>query len=245
MNDVTAFIRQQLFALQDLSYREFHRGLIPTVNPDTVIGVRAPALRRLAKEVYKNHDFIGFLRELPHTYYDENNLHGFLVCEMTDYDKTIDEIDRFLPFVDNWATCDLLRPKAFRRAARQCPDRLEADIRRWMSSSEPYTIRFGIEMLMTFFLESAENAELDGLNTSAMFQPEYLDWVAAIANDHYYVRMMVAWFFATALAKQYDATLPYIEHYVLPAWTHRKSIQKAIESLRLTPDQKSYLKTLR
>lgn len=245
MSDTAAVIRQQLFTLQDLSYREFQKGLIPTVNPDTVIGVRTPALRRLAKEVYKNHDFIGFLRELPHTYYDENNLHGFLVCEMTDYDQTIDEIDRFLPFVDNWATCDLLRPKAFRRAAVQCPDRLEADIRRWMSSSEAYTIRFGIEMLMTFFLDCAKNDELDGVKHTATFRQEYMDWVAAITNEHYYVRMMVAWFFATALAKQYDATLPYIEHRVLPAWTHRKSIQKAIESFRLTSDQKSYLKTLR
>lgn len=245
MSDITALIRQQLFALQDLSYKEFHTGLIPTVNPDRVIGVRTPALRRLAKEVYKNHDFIGFLRELPHTYYDENNLHGFLVCEMTHYDKTIDEIDRFLPFVDNWATCDLLRPKVFRMAAIQHPDRLEADIRRWMSSSAPYTIRFGIEMLMTFFLDSPKNAALDGLKPSATFRPEYLDWVAAITDEHYYVRMMVAWFFATALAKQYEATLPCIEHHTLPAWTHKKSIQKAMESFRLTPEQKSYLKTLR
>lgn len=226
-------IQQQLFALQDVSYQAFHSKLIPSVDFCTVVGVRMPALRRLAKELYKNGGYEDFMYTLPHTYYEENNLHGLLICQIQDYPLTIDAFEHFLPFVDNWATCDLLRPCAFAVAAKRNPDRLLSDIHRWMSSDEPYTIRFGVEMLMVFFLDGPVN-----------FRPEHLDSVANIRNEHYYVRMMVAWFFATALAKQYESSIPYLENHVLPDWTHRKTIQKAIESFRITPEQKSYLRTL-
>ena len=177
-------------------------------------------------EVYAEID--DFLSSLPHKYYDENNLHGFIIAEMKDYDRTIAEIDRLLPYIDNWATCDLIRPKLFSKNH----DKLIKDIRRWMKSSKTYTIRFGIEMLMTHFLDD-------------YFRPEYLEWVASITNDEYYVKMMVAWYFATALAKQYDATLPIIEQKRLASWTHNKTIQKAIESYRITDEQKEYLKGLK
>ncbi len=226
-------IQQQLFALQDVSYQAFHSKLIPSVDSGTVIGVRMPALRRLAKELYKNGGYEDFMSTLPHTYYEENNLHGLLICQSQDYSRTIDTLEHFLPFVDNWATCDSLRPCAFAIAAKRDPDRLLSDIHHWMSSDEPYIIRFGIEMLMVFFLDGPAN-----------FRLEHLDSVANIQNEHYYVRMMVAWFFATALAKQYESTIPYLENHVLPDWTHRKTIQKAIESFRITPEQKSYLRTL-
>ena len=172
------------------------------------------------------------MNTLPHEYYDENTLHGLILCEEKDYDKTIALLDKWLPFVDNWATCDLVQPRAFRLAAKRQPERLLTDCLRWTGSTEPYTIRFGVNMLMTHFLD-------------ALFRPELLARVAAIESDHYYVRMGVAWYFATALAKQYEAALPYIEQHRLCDWTHRKTIQKAIESYRVSDDHKAYLKTFR
>lgn len=221
-------IVDRLFEMQDLKYKEFQCKLIPGIDLDSVIGVRTPKLRAYAKELYKSGDYREFLNELPHKYYDENNLHGFIICQMKDYDQAVEEIDRLLPYVDNWATCDLMRPKAFDRQH----DRLIEDIRRWMSSDETYTIRFGEEMLMTFFLDSD-------------FRVEYLEEVATIRSEEYYVNMMTAWFFATALAKQYDATLPFIEGMRLDKWTHNKAIQKACESYRVSDQQKSYLRTLK
>ena len=236
-------IQQQLFALQDYDYKAFHSKLIPNISPDTVIGVRMPALRKLAKAIYRQGEYRAFLRELPHTYYEENNLHGALICEMCDYGECITALDAFLPYIDNWATCDMIRPKAFDSCAKQHPCVLIQDIRRWINDTHPYTIRFGMEMLMTYFLDG--NDTPNAAATVATFRSEYLDWVAQDRNEQYYVRMMVAWFFATALAKQYAATLPYIEKHVLPKWTHNKAIQKAIESYRITDAQKAYLRTLK
>lgn len=236
-------IQQQLFALQDADYKAFHSKLIPNIPPDRVIGVRMPALRRLAKAIYRQGEYRAFLRELPHRYYEEDNLHGALICEMCDYGECIAALDAFLPYIDNWATCDMIRPKALVLCAKRNSDVLIQDIRKWMSNTHPYTIRFGMEMLMTYFLDG--NDTPNDAVTAATFRPEYLDWVAKDRNEHYYVRMMAAWFFATALAKQYAATLPYIEQQALPVWTHNKAIQKAIESYRITDAQKAYLRTLK
>ncbi|MBR4584042.1 MAG: DNA alkylation repair protein [Bacteroidales bacterium] len=201
---------------------------MPGIDIERIIGVRTPQLRATAKQYAKDAEIDDFLSNLPHQYYDENNMHGFIISEIKDYDRSIAEIDRLLPYVDNWATCDLIRPKAFNKKHSQ----LIKDIRRWMKSGKTYTIRFGIEMLMTHFLDND-------------FRPEYLEWVANICNDEYYVKMMVAWYFATALAKQYDATLPIIEQKRLAPWTHNKTIQKAVESYRITTEQKEYLKGLK
>ncbi len=236
-------VQQQLFALQDIDYKAFHSRLIPNIEADRVIGVRMPALRKLAKAIYHQGGYETFLQELPHHYYEENNLHGTLICLMTDYHPCVAALDTFLPHVDNWATCDLMRPKAFDIAAKRHPALLIDDIHRWITSEHTYTIRFGMEMLMTYFLDSCDTTS--PLSPVACFRQEYLDWVANDRHEHYYVRMMVAWFFATALAKQYDATLPYIENHVLPVWTHNKAIQKAVESFRITDSQKAYLKTLK
>lgn len=221
-------IRARLFELQDLEYRLFQAKLMPGVELDNIIGVRTPVLRAFGKELFKSGDYDSFLEEVPHKYYDEMNLHGFLLCELKDYDRVVAELDRFLPYVDNWATCDLMTPK---KAFKKNLDRLEVDIQRWIKAKDTYTIRFGIEMLMCFFLDDA-------------FDEKYLQWVAEVQSEEYYVKMMQAWYFATALAKQYEATLPYIENHRLEDWTHRKSIQKARESFRITPEQKEYLKTL-
>ena len=225
---ISVKIRESLFANQDLGYRDFHSKLMPTIEKERIIGVRTPQLRKLAKEYAKDAEIDDFLSSLPHQYYDENNLHGFVIAEMKDYECSIAEIDRILPYIDNWATCDLIRPKSFNKDH----SRLIKDIRRWMKSRNTYTIRFGIEMLMTHFLDDD-------------FRPEYLEWVANITNDEYYVKMMVAWYFATALAKQYEVTLPIIEQKRLAPWTHNKTIQKAIESYRITNEQKEYLKGMK
>lgn len=223
-------IRNGLLALQDTGYKAFHSRLVPDTPPDSIIGVRTPELRKLAKKMAKDPRIGLFLDDLPHRFYEERSLHGFIICEEKDYSLLVNRLERFLPHIDNWGTCDLLSPKAFKRKENR--EQLLNDIRRWMTSDQPFTIRFGTEMLMSHFLGDA-------------FQPAYLDWVAAIRNEHYYVRMMVAWFFATALAKQWQYTLPYLEKDMLEKWTHNKSIQKAIESYRITPEQKALLRTLR
>ncbi len=223
-------ITKRILELQDLEYREFTARLIPDIDKKRIVGVRLPQLRTLAKEIVREGKGDAVLTELPHYYTDENNLHALVLAELKDYDRTIEELDRFLPYVDNWATCDSMKPKAFNR--KSCHDRLLSDIRRWLNSEHPFTIRFAISMLMTHFLDND-------------FREEYLDWVAAVENEHYYVRMMVAWYFATALAKQYDATLPYLMARRLKKWTHNKAIQKAIESLRITQEQKQLLRTLK
>lgn len=221
-------IRQGLFALKDEKYREFHKKLIPTVDENTVIGIRTPALRKYAKEVSGTPGAEVFMQTLPHEYYEENNLHGFLIEGMKDYDECIVCLDAFLPYVDNWATCDLISPKVFKKHK----DELLVKIKEWMASDRVYTIRFGMEMLMTHFLDED-------------FKPEYLGMAADVHSEEYYVNMMIAWFFATALAKQYEASLPYIENYCMDRWTHNKTIQKAIESYRITDEQKRYLKSLK
>ena len=221
-------ILQKLQELSDLGYRDFQAKLMPTAAKETIIGVRTPAMRALAKELKGTELAAEFMKELPHQYFDENQLHAFFINELKDYDECLQELERFLPYVDNWATCDQLSPKVLKK---QPEATLEA-IRKWMASEHVYTIRFGMEMLMSFYLD-------------AWFKPEYLAWVAADRNDEYYVKMMVAWFFATALAKQYEATVPYLEQRLLPEWSHKKAIQKACESYRITKEQKEYLRTLK
>ena len=223
-------IQQQLFELQDLKYRDFHAKLVPGMNVNDIIGVRTPELRKFAKQLAKDERVGDFLAVLPHRYLDEMNLHGFIISELKDYDECLEEIERFLPYVNNWATCDLLSPKAFKQKKNRV--RLIEDIKRWMASDEPFIIRFGIEMLMSFYLDED-------------FKPEYLKWVADIHHEHYYVKMMVAWYFATALAKQWESTLPYIVESTLEKWTHNKAIQKAVESYRIKPEQKEQLKSYR
>ena len=224
---VTERIRHDLFAMADEGYRVFQSRLLPTVDPATVIGVRVPCLRKYAKEL-SDVDAATFMSVLPHTYFDENNLHAFLIERIRDYEKCVQAVDRFLPFVDNWATCDGMRPKVFARHK----DAVLQKAGKWVASSHPYTIRYGLEMWM-----------LHGLDET--FDPVFLERAASIRSEEYYVRMMVAWFFATALTKRYQDTIPYLENHALDHWTHRKTIQKACESLVMSPEQKMYLKTLK
>ena len=217
-----------LFQVQDKGYRDFQSKLIPTIPAETIIGVRTPAIRKLAKEYAKDPESAAFLMQLPHTYYDENILHALLVAEIKDYDTCVKEVERFLPHVDNWAVCDIFSPKVFKKNR----DRLIKKIKEWTASDHPYTCRFGMEMLMTHFLDED-------------FRPEYLEIPAAVHSEEYYVNMMIAWFYATALAKQWDAAVSYIEEKRLNPWTHNKTIQKARESYRITQEQKEYLKTLK
>ena len=221
-------IRERLFAMQDPGYRDFHARLMPTVDKETVIGVRTPMLRKYAKELSKLPEKEVFMQQLPHTYYEENNLHGYLIEQIRDYDTCIREVERFLPYINNWATCDTMNPGVFKKHRWELLEK----IRQWIRSDQIYTIRFGVGMLMQLFLDDS-------------FAPEYHQWVAEIASEEYYVKMMAAWYFATALAKQYEATLPYLEEKRLDSWTHNKTIQKAVESYRITPEQKGYLRTLR
>ena len=224
MNEIQA----ELFRLQDLKYREFQSKLIPGLREDEMIGVRTPALRKYARELSKQEGVEEFLKDLPHLYFDENQLQAFLISAIKDYDQCIDAVNAFLPYVDNWATCDQLSPKAFKKPKRE----LLSQVEMWIESEETYTIRFGIGMLMQHYLDED-------------FCGDYPRMVSEICSDEYYVNMMVAWYFATALAKQYDEVLPYIETGKLQRWTHNKTIQKAIESYRIRPEQKAYLKSLR
>lgn len=219
-------IIETLFSMQDLKYRDFHSALMPTVDKEKVIGVRVPALRKFAKSIYGTPEAEEFLHSLPHTYYEENNLHAFLIELNVNYDETLLLLEAFLPYIDNWATCDMLTPKCFKKylTAQKCLE--------WMNSAHPYTVRFGIEMLMKFFLDEK-------------FSPEYLELVASVRSEHYYVKMMIAWYFATALSKQYESTIPIFNDKLLPVWEHNKAIQKAVESLRITKDQKELLKNLK
>ena len=221
-------ITEQLFSLQDKKYREFHSRLMPDIAPERIIGIRIPELRKLAKELVNNGEAEAFIKNLPHYYYEENNLHAFIIEQIKDYDLLITELDRFLPFVDNWATCDSLRPKAFKNNS----DRLITDAFRWMSSSQEYTVRFGIEVMMIYFLEDN-------------FRKDYPERIAGIESDKYYINMMIAWYFATALAKQWDAVIPFIENGMLSPWINNKTIQKAAESFRITTEQKKYLKAFK
>lgn len=221
-------IQKQLFELQDMAYRDFHSRLMPDIDKETVIGIRVPMLRKYAKSIAETELAEKFIKELPHCYYEENNLHMMLITGIKDYDRCLAEIERFLPYIDNWATCDFPAPKCFENHKED----LLPVIKRWIASSETYTIRYGIGMLMRLYLD-------------ADFDPEYVQIVAEVKSDEYYVNMMIAWYMATALAKQWDAVIPYIEEHRMSDWVHRKTIQKAVESYRITDEQKRYLKGYR
>lgn len=221
-------LQQQLFTLQEEGYREFHSKLIPNIDKSTIIGIRTPILRKFAKEFAKKPEAQEFLQQLPHQYYEENNLHMMVIGTEKDYEKCLAEIERFLPYIDNWATCDIPAPKCFASHKQE----LLPKVKEWIASERAYTIRYGIGTLMALYLDED-------------FKPEYLELPAAVVSEEYYVNMMIAWYFATALAKQWDAAVPYIEQRKLPVWVHRKTIQKAVESYRITKEQKEYLRTLK
>lgn len=222
-------ILARLFAMQDVDYRDFHCRLIPTVDRERVIGVRAPMLRRFARSLCEKEEAQIFLQTLPHQYYEENNLHGFLIEEIDDFDACIAALDAFLPYVDNWATCDMLSPKVFKRSR----ERLLPQLRRWLQSDRLYTVRFAVDMLMKHYLDDDS------------FAPESMAWVCGLRSEEFYLKMAIAWYFATALTKQYEAALPCIQERRLDAWTHNKAIQKALESRRISPEQKTLLRSLK
>ena len=221
-------LTQQLFAMQDLGYRQFQIKLMPTVDPDTVIGIRTPDLRRFAKEYAKQPQAETFLAQLPHRYYEENNLHAMIIETGRDYEKVMDATDAFLPYINNWATCDLFCPKIFGKHLPQ----LSQKIPQWLASDKTYTVRFGIGMLMRFFLEEH-------------FTLESAQQVADIQSDEYYINMMTAWYFATALAKQYHSILPFFQNRQLQPVVQNMAIQKAIESRRISDEQKQLLRTMK
>ena len=221
-------IQKELFSLQDKKYMKFLSKLTPNVPEDTIIGVRIPEIRKLAKKLVKNNEYEDFLKELPHKYYDENLLHGAIISENKDFENCIELLDSFLPFVDNWAVCDTISPKIFKKHKKELIEK----IKEWSQSDKTYTCRFGVEMLMTHFLDED-------------FKKEYLEMVANIHSEEYYVKMVVAWFFATALAKQWDYAVIYLENNKLDVWVHNKTIQKARESLRISLEKKEYLKGLK
>lgn len=221
-------IRVELFKMQDMDYRDFNSKLIPTVDKESMIGIRTPDLRKYAKQLGKSSDAIEFLQTLPHKYFDENQLHAFIVSEIKDFKSCVDKVNEFLPYVDNWATCDQLSPKVFKKYHKE----LIKYIKEWLESDKVYTVRFGIGMLMEHFLDED-------------FDIMYPETVSNIRSDEYYVNMMIAWYFATALAKQYESILPFIEKRSLDIWTHNKAIQKAVESLRISDEKKEYLKNLK
>ncbi len=222
-------VRQRLFTMQDEAYRDFQRKLIPTVPPERVIGVRTPQLRRYARELAGSGTAAAFYAALPHTYYEENNLHGFLLEQIRDYDAALAGVEAFLPYIDNWATCDMTSPGAFAKNT----GRLLEPVRRWIGAGRTYTVRYGLGMLMRYYLEADT------------FRPEYLAWAGQVQSEEYYVRMMAAWFFATALAKQPAAAWPWLAEPRLDPWVRARAVQKALESRRITPAQKEALRALR
>lgn len=221
-------IREHILSLADESYKTFHSKLMPTVDSSKIIGVRTPALRKFAMVVYKSAEYRDFLADLPHKYYEEDNLHGFLIEKIKDFDECIVELEKLLPHIDNWATCDMLRPKVLKNE----PEKLFGYIRKWLKSDEVYIVRYAIGCLLSYYLD--EN-----------FNREHLALVADVRSEEYYINMMISWYFATALAKQYDSAVVYLEERKLPEWVHRKTIQKAVESYRISDDTKAYLRTLR
>ena len=221
-------IQELLFTKQDIKYRDFQAPLFPSIDKEKMIGVRTPELKKLAKELFGSDAANKFIETLPHEYFDENQLHAFLISLIKDYDTCLKEVDRFLPYIDNWGTCDQLSPKVFAKHK----DELIVDIKRWIKSKHVYTVRFAIGMLLSLYLDES-------------FQEEYLELVSKVKSEEYYINMMIAWYFATALAKQYDATIKYIEDKCLDPWVHNKTIQKAVESYRISDNQKAYLKSLK
>ena len=228
MSNVERKVVKSLFSMQDLDYKAFHAKLIPNIKEEVIIGVRTPELRKYAKEFSKTEEAQEFIKILPHKYYEENNLHGFIIEQIKDFDECIEEVERFLPYVDNWATCDMMAPKVFKKNLPQLLEKIKV----WIKAEYTYTVRFAIEMLMKYFLDNE-------------FDIVYPKMVVEVKSDEYYINMMIAWYFATALAKQYDSILPFIENKELDIWTHNKAIQKAIESRRVSQEQKDYLRTLK
>lgn len=228
MTDAQKYVQSRLFELQDAEYKAFHSKLMPTVDDIKIIGVRVPELRKLANELWKNGTGEEFIKILPHELYEENNIHAFFIEKIKDFDLALAETEKFLPYIDNWATCDMFSPKVFAKNT----DKIYEKSLEWINSDKIYTIRYGIGMLMRYFLDEE-------------FTQEVLNIVADVKSDEYYVNMMIAWFFATALAKQYDSAIKYIERKKLDTWVHNKTIQKAIESNRIKEDQKKYLRTLK
>lgn len=221
-------LQERLFAMQDRQYAAFQAKLTPGVPEDSFIGIRVPVLRKFAKEYAKEAESRIFLKQLPHRFYDENMLHCLLISQTKDYEECIRLTEDFLPYIDNWAVCDIMSPKVFTRHKTELMEKVKA----WSESSRTYTCRFGLETLMSHYLDKD-------------FKAEYLDIPASAESDEYYVKMMVAWFFATALAKQWESAIPYIEQKRLAPWTHNKTIQKACESNRITSEQKAYLRKLK
>ena len=221
-------LHKKLRSLQDLKYRDMQIKIIPTLNPKTIIGVRTPALKILAKEMLKTENHKSFLKKLPHKYFEENQLHAFIISEIKDIDECLKEVEKFLPYVDNWATSDQMSPKIFKRHK----EKLLIYIKKWIKSKKSYTVRFGIGMLMQHFLDDA-------------YCEQYSKMVVKLRSSEYYINMMIAWYFATALAKQYKSTISFIEKKQLDTWTHNKAIQKSIESNRITQNQKKYLRSLK
>lgn len=221
-------IQTKLLSMGDTAYRDFHSGLIPTVDKNKVIGIPVPILRKEAKKLKNSLEASAFISDLPHFYYEENNLHAFLIESIPDFSKAVSEVERFLPFIDNWATCDSLMPVSFRKNK----DKLLPYIDKWLSSGDTYTVRFAIEMLMKLYLDDD-------------YKRDYLVKVSQVKSDEYYVKMMIAWYFATALSKKYDDAVWFLDNKKLPVWEHNKSIQKAIESRRITSEQKRYLRKIK
>jgi 3-methyladenine DNA glycosylase AlkD len=223
-----ADLHRKLYDLQDLKYRDMQIKIIPTVEPESVIGVRTPELKSIAKDILKDGNYKGFLEELPHRYFEENQLHAFIISGIKDLNECMEDLETFLPYVDNWATCDQMSPKIFKKHK----DVLFSHIKEWVNSEKTYAVRFGVGMLMEHFLDDD-------------FDPLYPELVAKLRSEEYYVNMMIAWYFATALAKQYESSIPFIVEKRLDDWTHNKAIQKSVESRRITEEQKLYLKSLK
>ena len=219
---------EKLKSCQDLKYRDMQIKIIPSVDPETIIGVRTPELKSMAKEIYKSGDYKDFLKELPHEYFEENQLHAFIISGIKGLNECMEEVEIFIPYIDNWATCDQLSPKVFKKNRKE----LLKHIKKWIKSRKTYTVRFGVGMLMEHFLDED-------------FAPEYPEMVSKLRSEEYYINMMIAWYFATAMAKQYEQVIPYIEEKRLDTWTHNKTIQKCVESNRITDEKKAYLKTLK
>lgn len=221
-------LEKELFLMQDKAYKSFHSKLIPNISPEKIIGIRTPVLRKFASDFSKRKEAEKFLNTLPHKYYEENNLHACLIEKIKDYDRAVSETDKFLPYIDNWATCDMFMPPVFKKNK----DALITHIDKWLKSDRTYTVRYALGLLMKLYLDED-------------FKTEYSDRAAGIVSEEYYINMMIAWYFATALAKQYTSAVRYLTDNRLPVWVHNKTIQKAVESGRIDKDTKEYLKTLK
>lgn len=221
-------VYERLMKYQDLEYRDFQSRIVPNIDKKNIIGVRTPQMREIVKDIYGTDEATKFIKKLPHKYYEENLIHFFLIAKIKNFDECVKEVERFLPYIDCWPVCDQSSPTVFKKHH----DELLPLIKKWIDSDHIYTSRFGMRILMNEFLDTD-------------FKEEYLEWVASKKSEDYYLKMMIAWYFATALAKQYDSTIKYIENKKLDPWVHQKTIQKAIESFRVSDEHKVYLRTLK